>query len=121
MKASDKMKQDYKNYVKYRKNYDKNETLTSNVEMIRTEGTRLICGPIPREIRKELMEGVKKGQIGHIRKGKEAWAKEVFFHTDNWYGAIDKLEIEKSYVEKCVNFAVVKGDIYKSNVIVLTD
>ena len=35
-----------------------------NVETIRTNGERIVSGRIPREVRKELAEGVRLGLLG---------------------------------------------------------
>lgn len=51
-----------------------------NVEMIRAEGFRIIHGRIPAQVRKELQEGVRKGELGHLKK--DGLLPEVFFRPD---------------------------------------
>jgi len=51
-----------------------------NVEMIRSEGIRVVRGTIPRQVRSELMAGVKAGELGRMRK--DGLMPEVFFDPD---------------------------------------
>lgn len=51
-----------------------------NVEMIRAEGFRVIHGRIPARVRKELQEGVRKGELRHLKK--DGLLQEVFFRPD---------------------------------------
>ena len=54
-------------------------TYTPNVAMIR--GARLrIVHHLPREVRAELMAGVKAGHLGHLRK--KGPMPEMFFHPE---------------------------------------
>lgn len=72
-----------------------NETeMSPNVKMIRVEGVRLISGRIPLEVRKELYEAVKLGQLGHLKKDK--LKPEAFFHPNSIYKAKEKRGIAQN-------------------------
>lgn len=67
-----------------------------NVESIRNLGVRQIRGKVPAQVRKELMEAVKKGDLGRLKK--DGLKPEFFFHPDKIQDAIDlqKREAEHS-------------------------
>lgn len=52
----------------------------TNVFMVQLEGVRIVSGPMPRQVRKELMDAVKTGELGHIKK--EGLKPEAFFHKN---------------------------------------
>jgi len=58
-----------------------------NAELIRTEATRIIRGPIPAAVRKELYAAVKAGYLGHFKK--DGLRPEVFFHPEHRDTAIE--------------------------------
>lgn len=58
-----------------------------NVEMVRYQYVRIVKGRIPRDVRNELMAGVRVGLLGHLAK--KALAPEVFFHPDHLHAARD--------------------------------
>lgn len=60
---------------------------TPNVAMIRDEGYRIVEALRHREIRNELMRGVKLGHIGHVKK--EGLLPEIFYHPDHKDEAIN--------------------------------
>lgn len=69
--------------------------MTPNVEMIRSQGQRIIKGRIPREVRKELMEGVKNNLLGHFKK--DGLFPEMFFHPDHLHTARRTRKAEAEY------------------------
>lgn len=58
-----------------------------NVSMIRVEGVRLCAGRIPREIRRELLDAVKAGALGHLKR--DGLMPEAFFHPNSRAKALD--------------------------------
>lgn len=66
-----------------------------NVEQIRSQGTRIIRGPIPRQVRKELMAAVKRGCLGRLKK--DGLKPEVFYKPDHKYLAQDLQLKEAKY------------------------
>lgn len=54
-------------------------TYTPNVQLFRSEGIRIVHR-LPREVRAELMAGVKAGHLGHLRK--KGLMPEMFFHPE---------------------------------------
>ena len=53
----------------------------ANVELVRLEGVREVRGRIPRGIRKDLNDAVKRGDLGRIRK--DGFMPEVYFHPNS--------------------------------------
>ncbi len=69
-----------------------------NVGLIRSEGYRIIHATIPRQVRKELMHGVKAGDLGRLKK--DRLKPEVFYHPDYEGAAIaSQKEIEISAIK----------------------
>ena len=66
---------------------ERGETTTPNVEVVRMMGTRIVNGSIPREVRSELMAGVKADRLGRLKK--DGLMPEVFFHPNSRYLAVD--------------------------------
>lgn len=52
--------------------------MNPNVAMIRSEGVRIIYGPIPGFIRKDIYLAVKQGLLGRLMK--DGLRPEAFFH-----------------------------------------
>lgn len=69
-----------------------------NVEMIRNEGIRIVRGSIPRQVRSELLEAVKNGEL--VRLKKAGLLPEVFCHPDHLPGARD---LQKREAEDAIN------------------
>lgn len=65
-----------------------------NVQLIRDEGIRIIKGSIFRFVRNELMDAVKSGALGRLRK--DGLKPEVFYHPD----------LEKKAIETQINWAL---------------
>ncbi len=58
-----------------------------NVEIIRAATTRIVRGKIPGQVRKELSNAVKTGELGHLRK--DGLKPEIYFHPDHLQSARD--------------------------------
>lgn len=52
----------------------------ANVFVVQLMGVRIVNGPMPRQVRSELMSGVKAGKIGRLPK--DGLKPEVFFHKN---------------------------------------
>ena len=59
-----------------------------NIFLVQLMGVRIVNGPMPREVRSELMAGVKSGKIGRLPK--DGLKPEAFFHKN---AKADALEI----------------------------
>lgn len=73
-----------------------------NVEQIRAQASRVIRGKMPMQVRRELMDAVKQGHLGRLKKS--GLAPEVFFHPDHKHGAADRQRRELEY-----NVSLLKG------------
>lgn len=51
-----------------------------NIFLVQLQGVRIVTGPMPREVRKELMAGVKAGKIGRLAK--DGLKPEAFYHKN---------------------------------------
>jgi hypothetical protein len=71
-----------------------------NVQNILVQGTRVIRGRIPAEVRKELSAAVKAGALGHLKR--EGLKPEIFFHPDHLHGARERQLREASYSVGCI-------------------
>lgn len=86
-----------------------------NVEQILCQGTRVVRGPIPATVRKELRNAVKGGVLGHLKK--DGLKPEIFFHPDHLHGAMDRQKREALYSAECVAkvFKLGDGEIANEN------
>lgn len=71
------------------------EEFGPNVTNILVQATRVIRGPIPARVRKELRAAVKAGALGHLKK--DGLKPEIFFHPDHKNGAIERQKREAEY------------------------
>jgi len=71
-----------------------------NVEQILAHAYRVVKGPIPARVRKELAAAVKAGVLGHLKK--DGLKPEIFFHTDHKHGAIELQKREAAYSVSCI-------------------
>lgn len=71
-----------------------------NVEMIRMQGERIIRGIVPRDVRKELSEGVRLGLLGHLKK--DGMKPEIYFHPDHLHTARERQKTEAMYKIECL-------------------
>lgn len=75
-----------------------------NVEQIRAHATRVIHGRIPQSVRSALMQAVKSGELGRLRK--DGLKPEIFFHPDHKNGAVDRQNREAAYSVDCIRRVV---------------
>ena len=71
-----------------------------NAMNIRKHATRVINGPMPARVRKELMDAVRSGHLGRIPK--KGLLPEIFFHPDHKNGAIERRKREAEYAISCI-------------------
>lgn len=71
-----------------------------NVANILAQGTRVIGGRIPAEVRKELQAAVRDGVLGHLKK--DGLKPEIFFHPSHKNGAIERQQREAAYSIGCI-------------------
>lgn len=71
-----------------------------NVQNILCQGSRVIHGRIPAQVRKELSAAVKAGALGHLKK--DGLKPEIFFHPDHLHGARDRQQREAAYSVQCI-------------------
>ena len=77
-----------------------NNGIGPNAMNIRSQATRVINGPMPARVRKELMAAVKAGALGRLPK--KGLLPEIFFHPDHLHGASDRQKREAEYSAKCI-------------------
>jgi hypothetical protein len=78
-----------------------------NVQNILIQATRVIRGPIPAEVRKQLMAAVKAGALGRLKK--DGLKPEIFFHPDHMHGARERQLVEANYSAKCIATVMLGG------------
>jgi len=71
-----------------------------NVEGILSQATRVVRGRIPFSVRQELMNAVRAGVLGHLKK--DGLKPEMFFHPDHRQGAIERQASEAAYSISCI-------------------
>lgn len=71
-----------------------------NAMQIRKQATRVIKARIPAQVRKELMDAVKKGALGRLPK--KGLLPEIFYHPDHLHGAKERQKREAEYAAKCI-------------------
>lgn len=71
-----------------------------NVQNILCQGSRVIHGKIPAQVRKELSAAVKAGALGHLKK--DGLKPEIFYHPDHKHGAVDRQNREAAYAVSCI-------------------
>lgn len=81
--------------------------LGPNVEQIRCQAARVVRGRIPASVRKELMDAVKAGQLGRLKK--DGLKPEIFFHPDHLHGACDRQKLEAEYAINCISSVTASG------------
>ena len=77
-----------------------NNGIGPNAMNIRSQATRVINGPMPARVRKELMAAVKAEALGRLPK--KGLLPEIFFHPDHLHGAKDRQKREAEYSAKCI-------------------
>lgn len=78
-----------------------------NVQNILCQGTRVIRGRIPAQVRAELRAAVKAGALGHLKK--DGLKPEIFFHPDHLHGARERQKREAEYSVGCIAKVVLGG------------
>lgn len=71
-----------------------------NVSRILSQGTLVVRGRIPAQVRKELSAAVKAKVLGRLRK--DGLKPEVYFHPSHKNGAIDRQKREAAYAISCI-------------------
>jgi len=71
-----------------------------NVQNILVRGSRVIRGPIPAQVRKQLMAAVKAGALGRLKK--DGLKPEVFYNPNNKVSATDVQRREAEYAASCI-------------------
>lgn len=71
-----------------------------NVANILKHGSRVIRGPIPARVRKDLREAVKAGVLGHLAK--DGLKPEMFFHPYHRNSAVEQRQREVDYAVSCI-------------------
>lgn len=79
-----------------------------NVERIRKQGELVVRGSIPAGVRRELMDAVKKRQLGRLKK--DGLKPEIFFHPDHLHGARRRQISEAEYAGRCIAGVVALSD-----------
>jgi hypothetical protein len=79
-----------------------------NVEAIRARAMRIVHGKIPAQVRKELMDAVKAGHLGRLKK--DGLKPEIFFHPDHKHGAVARQKSEAAYAVRCIAGVVAPMD-----------
>lgn len=78
-----------------------------NTELIRKHATRVVRGRVPAAVRRELMNSVKTGLLGHLKK--DGLKPEVFFHPDHANGARELQNREAAYAARNIASVMVSG------------
>lgn len=78
-----------------------------NTEQIRAHATRVVRGRIPASVRRELMNSVKLGLLGRLKK--DGLKPEVFFHPDHANGAKERQSREADHSVRCIASVMVSG------------
>lgn len=71
-----------------------------NVERILAQGSLVVKGRIPAQVRKQLSAAVKAGALGRLRK--DGLKPEIFYHPDHKNGAIERQRREAEYSIGCI-------------------
>ncbi len=85
-----------------------------NAMNVRVAGTRVIRGPMPAQVRKELMSAVKLGHLGRIKK--DGLKPEIFFHPDHKNAAIERQKREALYSVSCIASVMVSPAQFRDGV-----
>lgn len=83
------------------------EDITPNVNLIITEKYRLIENTIPREVRKELNDAVKKGILGHIKK--DGLCRECYYFMSFENEAKNAIYNDASHSIEMISNIIVKS------------
>ena len=78
-----------------------------NVANIIAEGSRVIRGRVPQQVRKELALAVKLGQLSHERRN--GLLPEIYYHPNNKVSAMEIRRREMEYGIACIAKCMVSG------------
>lgn len=78
-----------------------------NTEQIRKHATRVVRGRIPASVRKELMNSVKIGLLGRLKR--DGLKPEIFFHPDHKNGALERQRSEAAHCAKLIGSVLAAG------------
>lgn len=84
-----------------------------NVEQILCQGSRIIRGKMPAQVRKELMTAVKAKVLGRLPK--DGLKPEIFFHPDHKHGAADRQKREAEYAVGCIAKVMAGSEEYAAD------
>lgn len=76
------------------------DTYGPNVTRILCEGSRIITGRIPAQVRAQLRAAVKDGVLGHLKK--DGLKPEIFYHPDHKLSAKERQAREAAYAIECI-------------------
>lgn len=85
-----------------------------NVSQILSQGTRVVRGPIPAQVRAELRAAVKAGVLGRLKK--DGLKPEIFFHPDHKNGAIERQNREAAYSIACIASVMVSPAEFRAGI-----
>ena len=71
-----------------------------NVSRILAQGTLVVKGRIPAQVRKELRAAVKAKVLGRLAK--DGLKPEIFFHPAHKNGAVERQKREAEYAISCI-------------------
>lgn len=71
-----------------------------NVSRILAQGSLVVRGRIPAQVRKQLSAAVKAGALGRLPK--DGLKPEIYFHPDHKHGAIERQKLEAAYAIQCI-------------------
>lgn len=71
-----------------------------NVERILADGTRVIAGKVPAQVRKELATAVKDGVLGRLKK--DGLKPEVYYNPNNRNSALWTQQRHAEYAVGCI-------------------
>lgn len=85
-----------------------------NVANILAQGTRVIVGRVPAQVRAELRAAVKAGVLGRLKT--DGLKPEIFFHPDHRNDAIERQDREAAYSIKCIASVMVSPAEFRAGI-----
>ena len=85
-----------------------------NAMRIRVGGSKVINGPMPAQVRKELMAAVKSGHLGRLKK--DGLKPEIFFHPDHKTHASERQKNEALYSMSCIASVMVSPAQFREGI-----
>ncbi|GGB00089.1 hypothetical protein GCM10011491_30440 [Brucella endophytica] len=81
-----------------------------NVEQILCQGSRVIRGKVPSQVRAELRAAVKANVLGRLPK--DGLKPEVFFNPNNKMSAVERQKREAEYSISCIAKVMARPEDY---------